>query len=151
MPYRVCKTFEVESGHMLAKHPEKCRFPHGHSRRIELVLEAPTLDASEMVCDFKALKELMHDYLETFDHALCVNSDDPQAARLKEVYGERIIEFANLDPTTEVMAEVIYRHLQKALAGRLAESGARYPVREEVRIVRVRVWETSSSWAEYWE
>ena len=23
MPYRICKTFEIESGHMLAKHPER--------------------------------------------------------------------------------------------------------------------------------
>ena len=35
--YRIAKTFEVEYGHRLCKHPEKCRFPHGHSLRIEVV------------------------------------------------------------------------------------------------------------------
>ena len=37
MPYRICKSLEVENGHMLAKHPDKCRFPHGHTRKIEFI------------------------------------------------------------------------------------------------------------------
>ena len=57
MPYRICKRFEVESGHMLSRHPARCKFPHGHTRTIEVVLEAGTLDANNMVCDFKAIKE----------------------------------------------------------------------------------------------
>ncbi len=64
MSYRICKTFEVESGHLLSKHPGKCRFPHGHSRRIEVVLAADTLDERDMVCDFKALKQLAADFVE---------------------------------------------------------------------------------------
>src|SRR5947209_8102903 len=35
MAFRICKTIEIENGHMLSKHPDKCRFPHGHSRRVE--------------------------------------------------------------------------------------------------------------------
>ena len=57
MPYRICKTFEIENGHMLSKHPDLCKFPHGHSRKVEIVLEADTLDHNEMVCDFKAFKD----------------------------------------------------------------------------------------------
>ena len=151
MPYRICKSFEIENGHMLSKHPDKCRFPHGHSRKVEFILEADTLDANEMVCDFKLVKELMQDILEGFDHALCMNTDDPEYARMKEVYGERVIGFAKLDPTTEVLAETIYRHFQRALAERIECHPSVYAVRESVRIVRVRVWETSSSWAEFWE
>ena len=49
MPYRICKTIEIENGHMLSKHPDKCRFPHGHTRRVELVLEADDLDENGMV------------------------------------------------------------------------------------------------------
>ena len=63
MPYRICKTFEVENGHMLSKHPDKCRFPHGHTRKIELVLEADALDGNDMVCDFKAVKEAVGEFL----------------------------------------------------------------------------------------
>ena len=150
MPYRICNTFEVESGHMLAKHPEKCRFPHGHTRKVEFVLEADTLDGNDMVCDFKVIKELVGEFLETYDHSLCMNTDDPKYAEMKAAYGERIIGFQNTDPTTEVMAETIYRHCKDRLIARAASPQERYPVRPNVRLVKVRVWETSSSWAEYY-
>ena len=58
MSFRICKAFEIESGHMLSKHPDKCAFPHGHTRRVEFVLDADELDKNEMVCDFKIVKEL---------------------------------------------------------------------------------------------
>lgn len=156
MPYRICKSFEVENGHMLAKHPDKCRFPHGHSRKVELVIEADDLDANDMVCDFKALRQTVGDYLERFDHALCMNTADPQYAALKQANGERVIGFTGVDPTTEVLARTIFDHLQAELAKAAASSAAagpggdaRYPVRAGLRVVRVRLWETSSSWAEY--
>ena len=66
MPYRICKTFEIESGHMLSKHPDLCKFPHGHSRKVEFVLEAGELDQNEMVCDFKSLKEAMSQFLKAW-------------------------------------------------------------------------------------
>ena len=64
MPYRICKTIDIENGHMLSKHPDKCRFPHGHTRKVEFVLEADELDENEMVCDFKIVKEAVEGYLE---------------------------------------------------------------------------------------
>ena len=149
MPYRICKTFEVENGHMLSKHPDKCRFPHGHSRRVELVIEADALDHNEMVCDFKALKATVGHYLEQFDHALCVNTLDPKYKMLREAYGERVIGFKGVDPTTEVIAKAIFDHLQAALSVAARVTDTRYPIRPGLRVVRVRLWETSSSWAEY--
>jgi 6-pyruvoyltetrahydropterin/6-carboxytetrahydropterin synthase len=149
--YRICKTFEIESGHMLSKHPEKCRFPHGHTRKVEFVLEAATLDDNDMVCDFKLIKELMADFLEGYDHALCVNTNDAQYPALKAAYGERVIGFTAVDPTTEVMAEAIHRHFQQQLAKRVGQLGEQYTIRPAVRVVSVRLWETSSSWAEYFE
>lgn len=151
MAYRICKTFEIEAGHMLSKHPDICKFPHGHSRKVEFVLEAEHLDRNEMVADFKVLKEAMCEFLHAWDHALCVNTQDPQHDLLKKAYGERIISFANADPTTEVMARRVYEELKTNLAAYSQNSSAKYPLRRSVRIVKVRVWETSSSWAEFFE
>src|SRR4051812_50155102 len=114
---------------MLSKHPEKCRFPHGHTRKVEFVLEAATLDANDMVCDFKLIKELMSDFLEGYDHALCMNTEDAQYPTLKAAYGERIIGFTAVDPTTERMAAAIYRHFQARLGARPADAGAPYKLR----------------------
>ncbi len=151
MAYRICKTFEVESGHQLSKHPDKCRFPHGHSRRVECVLVADTLDGNEMVCDFKVLKRLVGEFVERFDHSLCVNTEDPQYRVLKAAYGERVIGFEGQDPTTEVLAKTLFDHLRSELSVYADGDQDSYPVRRCVRLERVRVWETSSSWAEYWE
>ena len=149
MPYRVCKTIDIESGHMLSKHQGKCKFPHGHTRKVEFVLEAEHLDRNEMVCDFLMVKELIGDYLEALDHAICVNTADPAYQELRARYGERIISFENEDPTTEVMARVIFEMFVKRLAGYSAKREQNYPLDREVRLVSVKVWETASSWAEY--
>lgn len=55
MVYRICKSIELESGHLLSKHPGNCKFPHGHTRSVEMVFRAETLDANDMVLDFKAI------------------------------------------------------------------------------------------------
>ncbi len=149
MPYRICKSLEVENGHMLTKHPDKCKFPHGHTRKVEFIIEADELDENEMVCDFKIIKEAIGDWLETYDHALCMNTADPAYQEFKQRYGERVIGFENQDPTTELMARTIFNHAEKALAAYALQATARYRLQPGVRLVRVRVWETSSSWAEY--
>ncbi len=149
MPFRICKTLEIENGHMLSMHPDKCQFPHGHTRRVEFVLEAEELDAAGMVCDFKIIKEAVGDYLDTFDHALCMNTLDKMYAPFKKAYGERVIGFEATDPTTEVMAREFYNACTTHLQAYAATPGTPYVLRDSVRLVSVRVWETSSSWAEY--
>ena len=149
MPFRICKSFEIESGHALSKHPGNCRFPHGHSRRIDVVLVADALDDHDMVCDFKALKEALQSFLERWDHALCLNSSDPHFTQLAQSYGDRIVAFPQADPTTEVLARAVFHEAQQRLRAAAAEPGAVYPISHSVRVERVRVTETSSSWAEY--
>lgn len=151
MPYRICKTFEIENGHMLSKHPDLCKFPHGHSRKVEIVLEADTLDQNEMVCDFKAFKETLLEYLKTLDHAICVNTQDSNFKQLKDAFGDRVVAFEAVDPTTEVMAKTIHDVLKTKLAAYAANLATRYPLRSSVRVVKVRLWETSCSWAEYFQ
>ena len=149
MPYRICKSLEVENGHMLTKHPDKCRFPHGHTRKVEFVIEADELDDNQMVCDFKIIKEAVGEWLDSFDHALCMNTADPAYEDFKARYGDRVIGFVNQDPTTELMARTIFDHAENALAAYAMRTDTRYLLKPNVRLVRVRVWETSSSWAEY--
>ncbi|KAB2641279.1 MAG: 6-carboxytetrahydropterin synthase [Verrucomicrobia bacterium] len=149
MSYRICKSIEIENGHLLTKHPDKCRFPHGHTRKVEFVLEADALDDKQMVCDFKIIKDVVGEWLDGFDHALCMNTADPAYQEFKARYGERVIGFDNQDPTTELLARTIFDHTQLALAAYATQSNLRYQLAAGVRLLRVRVWETSSSWAEY--
>ena len=151
MPYRICKQFAIESGHLLSRHPGRCKYPHGHTRTVEVVLEADTLDDNQMVCDFKVLKLALAAFIDRFDHALCVNTRDPQFAALKAAYGEHVIGFENEDPTTEVLARTLHDACVERLAAYAAEARANnnFPLRAAVRVVRVRVWETADTWAEF--
>jgi len=151
MPFRISKSFEIETGHLLTKHPDKCRFPHGHSRRVQIVLAADALDVNDMVCDFKAVKAALKPFLDAWDHAFCMNTDDPQFAFFQKTYGVNIIPFEKKDPTSEVMAKTIFDELKRRLAGADGRPDPRYSVPAGVRVESVRVTETSSSWAEYSE
>jgi 6-pyruvoyltetrahydropterin/6-carboxytetrahydropterin synthase len=144
MPYRICKSFTVENGHILSKHPGKCRFPHGHSRRIDVVLQADALDRNDMVCDFKRVGELIRDFIEQFDHAMCLNTDDPQYAFYQSTY-ERIVGFEKVDPTTELMARRVYEHL----ATELQRNEETAMTTRGLKALSVRIHETATSWAEY--
>ncbi len=151
MRYRICKAFTVESGHMLSKHPSVCRHPHGHTRRIEVVLSSETLDEGDMVCDFKAVKLAVGEFIEKFDHALAINSADPLRADLERV-SQRLIVFEDEDPTTEVMARRIYEFLEAEVrrGGTYTDArGGTYRFPPGLEVERVRVGETPSSWAEY--
>ncbi len=149
MPYRICKTIEIESGHMLSKHHENCKYPHGHSRRVDLILESDELDANDMVCDFSVLKIALKGFLDSLDHAMCINTNDPMYRAFKQSYGDRVIGFNDTDPTTEVIAKMIFDKVQDSLNQYADEKEQPYPLAKGVRLVRARVWETSTSWAEY--
>jgi 6-pyruvoyltetrahydropterin/6-carboxytetrahydropterin synthase len=150
MPYRIAKTFRVESAHILSQHPGACRSPHGHSRRVEVVLAADSLDERGMVCDYAVLKETAGVCVRRFDHALLINGADENAPALQGMWGERVIAFDE-EPTTEVIARRIFFEVQERLAEYAGRRGEAFPLRACVRLEKVRVWETSSAWAEYGE
>lgn len=149
--YRIARRFEIETGHRLSKHPEKCRFPHGHTRVVEVVLRARTLDSADMVCDYKALKRVVAHALERYDHAMLLAADDPMRDAFAP-FAERVVLMEEGDPTTEVIA----RHLFGVVSAQFrpgaeveGDGRAVYRVPEGVVVERVRVWETPYTWAEY--
>jgi len=146
--HRICKSFVVESGHMLSKHPESCRFPHGHTRRIEVVCSRPTLDENDMVVDFKALKLALKCFINQLDHRMALNSSDPLREDIERVYPDSVVVFEDQDPTTEVLAKWIFEFVAQVLAKGFETGAYRIPA-GQVTLERIRVWETETSWAEY--
>ncbi len=138
---------------MLSKHPGRCRYPHGHSRRVDVVVSSDHLDDNDMVCDFKAIKLAVGDLLDRFDHSMALNAGDPFAKELIEGgMASRVVVFDGEDPTTEVMARRIFEEVTAAIAdGRVLKDpqGHEYRFPEGLTLERVRLTETSSSWAEF--
>ncbi len=149
MPFRIAKSFTIETGHLLTKHRGACRFPHGHSRTVQIIVTSDVLDPNDMVCDFAALKAAAADAIARYDHAFALNTADPRFAEYRAAYGERVVGFEATDPTTEVLARDIFAavrgRLPAAIHAREASATA------SVRLERVRVTETATAWAEYWE
>lgn len=148
--FRVSKQFEFPAAHVLSKHPGRCRFPHGHNYRVEITLAADRLDENDMVCDFHALKAMLAEYLDSLDHAIMLNSTD-QADRDAQKDNARCVLFENRDPTTEVLAQTIFEHLQARLRDTRIQTakGVEYTISPHVRLEKVTVWESPTACAEY--
>ena len=134
---------------MLSRHPEKCRFPHGHTRQVEVVVSGPSLNAEGMLIDFKALKLALEGYIDRYDHAMAINSTDPALAALQALYPpEALVVFEGQEPTTEALAKDIFEFSTAVFT--TGWSNGTYKITpNSVILERVRVWETPSSWAEY--
>ena len=151
--YRICKTFWIETGHFLSNqnNSSNCKMPHGHSRKVEIILSSIKLDENDMVCDFQVFKAAFGEYLDTFDHAMCINTDSPHYEYFKNNFS-RIIPFEKKDPTSEAIAETLFKFFEKELTGKRIYSnkdGVVYEISPEVKLDRLRIWETATCWAEF--
>ncbi len=124
--YRVLKIVEISAGHYLTELPaaHPCRHPHGHNYKIEVVLQSASLDAAGMILDFDVISQIVKRY----DHKGMLNDLFPFSP-------ER-------SPTAENFAKALMDLLRQELQA-LGKDDDRV-----VEIVRVRVWETDTAWAE---
>lgn len=136
---QVTKQYRTETAHRLLNHKGLCRFIHGHSYLWEITV-TDLLNKDGMVIDFKDLKKVIKTVLEPFDHALVLSSRDPflnDMAKRSDSYNtilDRTINF-NGSPTAENFAKYAAEILRGV---------------HNLNVVRVRVWETVDSYAD-WE
>jgi len=135
MMFRARVRLRFSAGHRLLSHPGKCRFPHGHSYAVELVLVADTLDTADWIEDFDAVKAQARVVIERhFDHAFIVDSRDTDLIRaLESVEPTRLYILDGREPTAERIAEELFGLLAADISPLCA----------------VRVWETEMQFAEY--
>ncbi|MCC8177075.1 MAG: 6-carboxytetrahydropterin synthase [Bacteroidales bacterium] len=66
--YYVKKRMEIAGCHRLElSYPSKCQRLHGHNWIVTVYCRAERLNQDGMVCDFKHIKETVHDYLDHGD------------------------------------------------------------------------------------
>jgi 6-pyruvoyltetrahydropterin/6-carboxytetrahydropterin synthase len=69
---RISKQFRFEAAHVLPHHPGKCSRLHGHSYRLEVVVEGPIQasgPAAGMVEDFDEIAKVVREHvIEALDH-----------------------------------------------------------------------------------
>ncbi len=148
--YRITKTFEFHASHVLSKHSGLCRYPHGHTYRVEVTLVAEQLDENDMVCDFGVLKAVVNEFLDVLDHSTILNSSDT-ASCLKEKDNPRKVILEGRDPSSETLAREIFVHVDRRLGEGSIQTpdGVAHNVNEHMSLEKVRVWESSTAWSEY--
>jgi 6-pyruvoyltetrahydropterin/6-carboxytetrahydropterin synthase len=67
---RIGCEFVFDAGHFIPGHPGPCQATHGHTYRLEVVVEGP-VGESGMVMDFAKVKEIVRsEVLSVLDHRL---------------------------------------------------------------------------------
>ncbi len=161
MKWEISKTFRFEAGHRVWKQnltygrgaeftkgagvpQNKCVNLHGHSYVLEVVVGSDTLSEQDMVMDFYHVKNALKDLIDEIDHSFIIDKKDPMFESLKEVahrFGALKVFAVDFCPTAEALAKFFYDFLED----KLREKG----LLGEVKVVKVVLWETATSKAEY--
>ena len=95
--YRIKVKRSFGAAHRLRHYRGKCENLHGHNWEVEVTAASDKLDHLGMVMDFGILKEKLDEVLMEMDHK----------------YLNRISVFRKKNPSSENVAEYIYRRLYK--------------------------------------
>ena len=130
--YSVTKRIDFCYGHRLLDYDGICKHPHGHNAVAEIEVRTDHLDARNMVCDFSDIKRIVKSWIDReLDHKMVLRKDDPLVEPLRQL-GEPMFLLES-NPTVERIARLIYD----------------YATGQGLPVVRVKMWETPTSYAEY--
>lgn len=116
-------TRSFSAAHCLQGYEGNCSALHGHNWTVQAVIQADKLDRIGIAVDFKKLKAELDAILSRFDHTNISELED----------------FKTVNPTSEIIAQVVYRQLSKKM-----NDG-------NVKVARVKVCESPASGATYFE
>jgi 6-pyruvoyltetrahydropterin/6-carboxytetrahydropterin synthase len=121
--YELSIEASFSSAHNLREYGGACERLHGHNWDVGVIIEAEKLDKRGLALDFKVLKEETNRVVEKLDHR----------------YLNEVPPFDKLNPTAENLSEFIFKELSKALND------------DNVRVKKVKVWESRNAAAAYYE
>jgi len=119
--YRVDIEREFSAAHNLRGYQGNCSELHGHNWAVQAIIKANDLDSIGIAVDFRKLKSELDKILNDFDHKNLSELDC----------------FKKLNPTSEVIAKVVFDRLSEALND------------ERVEVEKIRICESPGSGATY--
>ncbi|MEA2048766.1 MAG: 6-pyruvoyl tetrahydropterin synthase family protein [Campylobacterota bacterium] len=139
------KLFKFENAHIVRDcTTQRCSENiHGHSYKIEVLLESNYLDNGQMVYDFGLTKRAIKELIDSFDHAITLWSEDETAyVEAMKKYSNRWVELP-VSPSAEQFSRVIYLIVERVLACTTMQNGER-----EVTLNSIIVHETETGYAQ---
>ena len=142
------KLFKFENAHIVRDcSTRRCSENiHGHSYKVEVLLESNYLDNGQMVYDFGLTKLYIKTLIDSFDHAITLwSGDDAAYLEAMKRHSSRWIELP-VSPSAEQFARVFFLMIEKVLASTQKRNGEK-----EVKLHSVIVHETDTGYAQAFE
>lgn len=142
---RITRRLEFDAGHRIPNHKSQCRHVHGHRYALEITLSGEivaTAGVSDegMVMDFGDVKEIAkRQVVDAWDHAFLVYSGDKVVMEFLRSMPDHKTVVMDVVPTAENLALAAFRLLDPAY---------RDVYGNELRLERVRLYETPNNWAD---
>jgi 6-pyruvoyltetrahydropterin/6-carboxytetrahydropterin synthase len=131
---KIAKEFTWEMGHRLPFHDGKCRNLHGHSYKCMVELTGEQ-DDKGMLVDYFDMKKIIGPIIDELDHSFMVSRNDKDVIEfLERLNSQKVV--VDFDSTAENIC--LY------LIEKIKSSG----LPENLRSVKVRVFETENTYAE---
>lgn len=142
---QITTRLEFDAGHRIPCHKSQCRNLHGHRYAIEITLSGDIISKENssdngMVMDFSDVKAIARAFVvDVWDHAFLVYQGDTE-----------ILTFLNSLPShkTVVMASVPTAENMAAEAFRILKDRYQDTYGNQLKLERVRLYETPNSWAD---
>ncbi len=116
---------------------------HGHSYKVEVLLESNYLDNGQMVYDFGLTKLYIKEFIDSFDHAITLwSKDDKEYIKDMKKHSQRWIELP-VSPSAEQFSRVFFIVIDKILELSTMNNGER-----EVKLNSIIVHETETGYAQ---
>lgn len=141
----VTRKLEFDAGHRIPDHRSQCRNLHGHRYVLEITLAGDIVDApgqsdNGMVMDFSDIKSIAKQHIvDPWDHAFLVYRGDEAVRGFLDTLPDHKTVVLDCIPTAENLARVVFRTLAPHYLGHY---GA------QLRLTRVRLYETPNCWAD---
>ena len=139
------KLFKFENAHIVRDcSTQRCSENiHGHSYKIEVLLESNYLDDGQMVYDFGLTKLYIKELIDSFDHAITLwTKDDKEYVSAMKKYSNRWVELP-VSPSAEQFSRVIFLMVERVLSCTKMQNGER-----EVTLHSIIVHETETGYAQ---
>ena len=139
------KLFKFENAHVVRGcSTQKCsQNIHGHSYKVEVLLESNYLDHGQMVYDFGLTKRYIKELIDAFDHSITLwSGDNPSYVEDMKKHSLRWVELP-VSPSAEQFSRVIYLMVERVLACTGMVNGER-----DVHLHSIVVHETETGYAQ---
>ena len=104
------KLYNFEKAHIVRNcSSDRCRRSiHGHSYKVEVILEAHALDQGQMVYDFGLMKGHIRTLIDSFDHAVCFwDRDQADYIQACQTFSARWISLP-ISPSAEQFSRLFF-------------------------------------------